>query len=318
MKMWTLRLAMTLIACHLSLAALLAQVELVFTPQWTAQAQFAGFYVAQTKGFYQEVGLKVQIVHPSSSNPCINRLKDGSSQIITLQLPAAMHQVDQGMQLVNVMQVLQNNSQMIVSHKPLKTIRDLDGKKVGTWHAGFSELAFAVAHQQQINIEWVEFAQNVNLYVSKAVDATMAQSYNEFCQLQLAGQRFQPSQLIYLADIGCNVPEDGIYVTADFYRVHHVEVERFAEATRRGWEWAAEHPEETLDIVMEITRRNGVSTNRPAQRWMLNQILQLAEDRKSGRRTYRLEPEAVALANKLMRQNGYLSKDITYEMLSKP
>ena len=30
---------MTLIACHLSLPASLAQVELVFTPQWTAQAQ---------------------------------------------------------------------------------------------------------------------------------------------------------------------------------------------------------------------------------------------------------------------------------------
>ena len=31
-----------------------AQTEtIVFTPQWTAQAQFAGYYVAETKGFYR-------------------------------------------------------------------------------------------------------------------------------------------------------------------------------------------------------------------------------------------------------------------------
>ena len=29
-----------------------AQTKFVFTPQWTAQAQFAGFYVADAKGFY--------------------------------------------------------------------------------------------------------------------------------------------------------------------------------------------------------------------------------------------------------------------------
>ena len=29
---------------------------IVFTPQWTAQAQFAGYYVAEAKGFYREAG----------------------------------------------------------------------------------------------------------------------------------------------------------------------------------------------------------------------------------------------------------------------
>lgn len=297
---------------------LMAQEEIVFTPQWTAQAQFAGYYVAQAKGFYRDAGLQVRIAHPSASNPCINRLKDGSSQIITLQLPTAMHFVDDGLPLINVLQVLQNNSQMIVSHQPLKSIHDLEGKKVATWYVGFNELAFAMARQHRVHFEWVPFIQNVNLYVSHAVDATMAQSYNEFFLLQLAGQRFRPDQLIYLADIGCNIPEDGIYVTADYYRQHRREVQQFAEASRRGWEWAAQHPDETLDIVMEMTHRCGVGTNRLAQRWMLEQILQLTIDRKSGKRTYRLEPEAVELANRLMVGNGYLKKRISYQQLVTP
>lgn len=38
-----------------------AQEKFIFTPQWTAQAQFAGYYVAQEKGFYKEAGLNVEI-----------------------------------------------------------------------------------------------------------------------------------------------------------------------------------------------------------------------------------------------------------------
>ena len=294
------------------------QEEIVFSPQWTPQAQFAGYYVAEAKGFYKEAGLNVHIAHPSASNPCINRLKSGSSQIITLQLPTAMHYIDEGIPLINVLQVLQNNSQMIVSHKPLKSIHDLDGKKVGTWYVGFSELAYAMARQQKVEWEWVPFIQHVNLYVSNAVDATMAQSYNEFFQLKLAGQRFQDSQLIYLADIGCNIPEDGIYVTADYYRAHPQAVDKFVRASQKGWEWAANHPKETLDIVMDVVRRNGVNTNRPAQRWMLDQILGLTIDHKTGKRTYRLEPEAVDLVNQLMGGTGYLKRTITYKEITEP
>ena len=48
---------------------------IVFTPQWTAQAQFAGYYVAEAKGFYRDAGVKVRIVHPTPTQPAmINNL----------------------------------------------------------------------------------------------------------------------------------------------------------------------------------------------------------------------------------------------------
>lgn len=33
--------------------------SIVLTPKWTAQAQFAGYYVAEKMGFYKEEGLDV-------------------------------------------------------------------------------------------------------------------------------------------------------------------------------------------------------------------------------------------------------------------
>ena len=80
---------------------------------------------------------------------------------------------------------LKNNSQVIVSQKPLKSVQDLKGKYVGCWKAGFSELAYSMDKQYKIGIKWIPFVSHVNLFVSKAIDATMAQDYNELFQLKL-------------------------------------------------------------------------------------------------------------------------------------
>lgn len=53
----------------------------VFMPQWTAQAQFAGYYVALEKGFYAEEGLDVRIEHPSETLPVYERLRNGTCDV---------------------------------------------------------------------------------------------------------------------------------------------------------------------------------------------------------------------------------------------
>lgn len=83
-----------LIILSLLTVSLLQAQRIVFTPQWLPQAQFAGYYVAQTKGFYLEEGLDVEFKHPSASYPAVNRMIDGNSHIITLQLPQAMVAID--------------------------------------------------------------------------------------------------------------------------------------------------------------------------------------------------------------------------------
>lgn len=295
-----------------------AQTRLVFTPQWTAQAQFAGFYVADAKGFYKEAGLNVSIEHPSSSNPNINRLKMGQCQFITLHLVSAMKFIDEGIQLVNISQHFQQNTQMIVSHKPLKGIESLRGMKIGHWKSGFSELAFSMNNRYNLNIQWVPFISHINLYISNAIDATMAMSYNEYFQLKIAGQKIQKDQTLYFRDIGYNVPEDGVYTTASFYKTHKQEVEKFAEATRKGWEWAYNNPEETLDIVMMYCQANNVATNRVVQEWMLQECLKVLSNKNTGKRTYTLDPKGLDLANQLMTEGGVIKKNIPYQQITQP
>ena len=314
MKKYQQWLCVALLFCGVSVAN--AQQKLIFTPQWTAQAQFVGFYVASSMGFYQDAGLDVVIRHPAASKPSIDYLTEGESQFITLNLVTAMTFIDNGIPLVNVLQMSQQNNLMIVSHTPLNGKESLRGKKVGHWKSGFSELPFAMDKKYGLGIQWVPFVSNINLYISGAIDAALAMSYNEFFQLKMAGQRIKNDQLLYMRDIGYNVPEDGLYVTADFYRKHKDLAIKFAEATRKGWEWAVANPEEALDIVMLTMRQIGTTGNMISQQWMIKEILRQLADKDTGKRSYRLEPKSVELANRILLESGFLKKEITYHQIT--
>ena len=116
-------------------------------------------------------------------------------------------------------------------------------------------------------------------------------------------------------DHGYNVQEDGVYMRRDYYETHREQARRFAEASKKGWEWAAQHPDETLDIVMQYVDKNHIATNRVMQRLMLKEVLRLQVDRESKKREFRLRPDMVRLASQLMVENSMLSREVTYEEL---
>ncbi len=287
---------------------------IVFTPQWTAQAQFAGYYVAEAKGFYREAGVKVKIEHPSATQPAMTRLRKNLCQATTLQLCQAMEIVDDGIPLVNILQTSMNNAMVIVSARGKDPLTQ-KGARVGIWSVGFGQLAICMSIKDHLDYEWVRFAQNVNLFVSGALDATLAMSYNEYYQLVQAGIEVTDKNVYRFCDHGYNVQEDGIYMTRDYYLKHKDQAQRFAQASKKGWEWAAEHPDEALDIVMQYVNKNHIATNTVMQRLMLKEVLRLQVDRESKKREFRLRPDMVRLACRLMMENQMLSREVTYEEL---
>ena len=293
--------------------ALQAQ-RIVFTPQWTPQSQFAGYYVAQEKGFYKKAGVEVDFQHPSASYSAANRLLEGSSDIITQQLVQAMILIDRGMPIVHLLQTSQRNSLVLVSRSDtLRTLQDLKGKKVGIWKAGFGDLAYIMDTEKELNIKWVPFLESVNLFLSGAIDATLAMDYNEYQKIRVSGHEDKP--VIRFSDTEYDYPEDGLYVSEDFYKLHPDKVKAFAEASRKGWEWAHEHPEETLDIVMKWVAKENVHTNRIHQKWMLEKILALQCRDGEKKPSFQLYSETIDRLNELLLKHRRIHYPINIEKL---
>ena len=298
----------------LAVLPLRAQERIVFTPQWTPQAQFAGYYVALEKGFYKEAGIEVDIVHPTSTYSAMTRIRKGESQATTLQLCQAMEIVESGIPKVNILQTSMNNAMVIISRRGMDPLKQ-KGARVGIWSVGFGQLAICMSMKDHLDYEWIRFASNLNLFVAGAIDATLAMSYNEYYQLAQTGLPLEEENVYRFCDHGYNVQEDGVYMTREYYNRHRDQAKRFAEASRRGWEWAADHPDETLEIVMKYVKKEHVATNRVLQKLMLDEVLHLQLDRESGKREFRLRPDMVKLASDLMVECKMLSREITYEEL---
>lgn len=181
--------------------------KIVFTPQWTSQCQFAGYYVAQEKGYYADAGLEVEIRQPSTSKPAIEYLKSGESQIITMQLAQALYEMGRGAPLVNILQTSQQSSLLLVSRRPVKDIHDLRGKRIGCWKTNFAVTAQAADHILSLQIEWIPFIQNINLFISGAIDGTLATSYNEYYQLLFSGVELNEEKVIRFSRIGYDSPK---------------------------------------------------------------------------------------------------------------
>lgn len=298
----------------LTIVAQKTSEKFVFTPQWTAHAQFAGYYVAMEKGFYKQAGLDVEIVHPSVSQTAMNRLQNRESQATTLQLCQALEIIDKGVPLVNILQTSMNNGTVIISRRdkdPLKQI----GARVGMWYAGFSQVAICMSRKEHLNYQWVRFTSNMDLFLKGAIDGTLAMSYNEYYQLLQMGFTFTENNVYRFSDHGYNIQEDGVYMRRDYYETHKAQAHKFAQASRKGWEWAANHPEETIDIVMKFVRANHIATNRTLQKLMLKEVLRLQIDKKTNKREFRLRPDMVKFASQMMKENQMLNQEVTYKQL---
>ena len=288
--------------------------KIIFTPQWLPQSQFAGYYVAQELGFYEEAGLEVEIEHNSASDNTTNRIKKGTCNAVTMNLFDAIVNISNGMEIVNVLQTSLHTGLVIVPrNKETTQLDDLRNKRVGIWHAYYNQLSQIVNNDHKLNIEWVPFIQNCNLFIAGAIDATMAMIYNEAYHIHSSG--FEDIKYIYLSDYGYDFPEEGIYFTKEYIDKYPDKAKAFAEASRRGWEWAHQHPEETLDIVLKTMKEENLPANRQHQQWMLENILQLQIDKKTGKHTFELDEEKINQINEILLKNNTTTKKVTKTQL---
>ena len=303
-----------LVVTMLTVLTATAQDRFVFMPQWTAQAQFAGYYVALDKGFYKAEGISVDIVHPSATQSTQSRVINDEIHATTLQLCQAMKVVDGGVPLVNILQTSMNNSLTIVSRRGKNPLTQKGGR-VAIWSTDFGDMALCMNAKEHLNYEWVKYAANLNLFIKGAVDAAVAMSYNEFYQLVQTGLPVTEASVYRFSEHEYNVQDDGVYMRRDKYEQHKEQAVKFAKASRKGWEWAAAHPDETLEIVMKYVRKNHIATNRTLQKLMLAEVLRLQVDRESKKREFRLRPDMVDKASRLMMESRLIKQKVTYQQL---
>ena len=259
--------------------------------KWVTQAQFGGYYVAQDKGYYSAAGLDVTIKPggPDIATPQV--IAGGGADVIVDWMPSALASREKGVPLVNIAQIFKKSGMMLTCRKDsgIKSPSDFRGKTLGVWFYG-NEYPF-LSWMSQLGIPTkggsngvtvLKQGFNVDPILQKQAECVSTMTYNEYWQVVDAG--LSPSELVVYKyeDQGVATLEDGLYVLEKNLRNKAFvdKMARFLRASIKGWKYAADHPDEAADIVLE-NDDTGAQTEKH-QRRMMREINKLVGNQPQG------------------------------------
>ena len=250
-------------ALALSTAPAFAADALTLQLKWVTQAQFAGYLVAESKGFYDEEDLDITIL-PGGPNIAPEQvIAGGGADIIVTWMAAGMAARETGVPLVNIAQPFKRSGLMMIcpEDKNIKTVADFPGHTLGVWFFGNEYPFFAWMNKEGIatdgsagGVTVLQQSFDIQPMIQGQADCISVMSYNEYGQALDAGYGPDNLTIFNYTEMGNDLLKDGLYVLEDSLK-DPAKVDaytRFVRASMKGWEYAAANPEEAAQIVVDM------------------------------------------------------------------
>ncbi len=246
--------------------------------QWVTQAQFAGYYVALDKGFYDQEDLSVTIKPggPDIAPPQV--LAGGGADVMLNWMPSALAAREKGLPVVNIAQPFKSSGLMLTCWKDtgITGPADFRGKTIGVWFFGNEYPFLSWMSQEGIptdgsddGITVLKQGFNVDPLLQRQADCISTMTYNEYWQVIDAG--VSPDELVTFKyeDKGVATLEDGMYVLEENLNdpAFADKMVRFVRASMKGWKYAEENPDEAAEIVLD-NDATGAQTEEHQKRMM--------------------------------------------------
>ena len=254
--------------------------------KWVTQAQFAGYYVAQAKGYYREANLDVTVNPGGPDIAPAQVIAGGGADVIVESMPSALAAREKGLLLVNISQTFKKSGLEITCRADtgIKKPTDLKGRTVGVWFLGNEYPFRSFMSKLKIKtdgspggVKMLKQGFNVDPLIQKQADCISTMTYNEYWRVIDAG--YKPSQLVVFkyADYDVDILEDGLYVLESKLAdaAFLAKMVRFVKASMDGWDSARRNMDEATRIVLAADT-TGAQTEKH-QRRMMGEIVKLLD-----------------------------------------
>lgn len=256
--------------------------------KWVTQAQFAGYYAAKAKGYYDKAGLDVTV---RVGGPDINpeqAVLGNQAEFGVDWLPSLLATRDKGGDIVNIAQIYSRSGTTEVAWRDsgIKNFCQFKGKKFGVWLGGNEFEQYSALNKCGIdpsNKSQVEvFAQSFSMdeFLARQIDGASAMTYNELAQV-LETKNPDTGKLYTLKDLniftmqgqGTGMLQDGLFVRGDWIKdaANKATATKFLAATFQGWIYCRDNWQACVNIVL----KNGPTLGRGHQRWQMNEVNKL-------------------------------------------
>jgi diguanylate cyclase (GGDEF)-like protein/PAS domain S-box-containing protein len=217
--------------------------------KWTHAFQFAGYYAAIEKGFYEQAGLSVNLLEAAPGTEPVKIVVDGKADF-GVGASSLLLERQAGVPVVALAVIFQHSPLVLVArqNRPLQSVHDLKGKRV-MFEAQSSELK-AYLRQEGIDdaaLQALPHSFNTRDLIEGRVDGMTAYSTNELFDLDNAGfayQTYSPRA------VGIDFYGDNLFTTERQIKENPARVAAFRTASLKGWQYAMAHPDEIIDLIL--------------------------------------------------------------------
>ncbi len=232
-------------------SALEAKKDIKVQLRWKHQFQFAGYYMALHKGFYEDVKLNVKLLEGDEK---IDVVKTVLSKKADFGISNSSLILDymKGLDVLNLGAIFQHSPNILLTTKNFKSPVDLarDGKIALMGGDQDIELK-AMFSKEGIDLSKVKFVTNENYFenfIEGKIEAINSYISNEPFVLNQKGLDFK---IIDPRDYGLDFYGDTLFTSKLFYNNNYETVSAFRTATLKGWDYALENIEESVDVILK-------------------------------------------------------------------
>jgi NitT/TauT family transport system substrate-binding protein len=235
-------------ACGLRQSAALTPVSVQLS--WTHQAQFAGFYAADQKGYYGDEGLAVTFLEGGPSMVLMDGVVNGKAQFGVLPAEQVILARASGQPVKAIGAVFQRSPRVYVAlaGSGIRSQYDFAGKTISINKGGLPLLLAMMKRigitPEQYNV--VDNTADMQTFYDGKMDVRSVYLTNEVVAARNAGYHLN---IIYPDDYGIHNYADTIYTTDALIAANPELALRFLRATLKGWTYAIEHPQEAGALV---------------------------------------------------------------------
>lgn len=234
--------------------------KIVLQLKWVPQAQFAGYFAAKAKGFYDAEGIDVEIKPGGVGINPVDALITKDADVAVAWTGNVLPAISKGEDLVNIGQGLQKTGITLVAKKSsgIEKPADIKGRKIGYWLGGNEVEPYAFIGKQGLDrnkdVTMVSQSFDMNQLLNDEIDVASAMRYNELELVYEAGYKPEDLTVFDLDREGAGMLEDALFVRRDYLNSHKDLLVRFLRASMKGWDYAITHQEEAVnDIGMDFT-----------------------------------------------------------------
>lgn len=236
----------------------LAQDKLTVALDWFVNPDHGPIIIAQENGIFAEHGLEVEIVAPADPADPPKMAASGQADIAISYQPQLHLQVAEGLPLkaIGTLVATPLNCLLVREDGPVKTLADLEGRKVGFSVAGVEEaLLSAMLTPAGLGMGDIELV-NVNWSLSPSlmsgqVDAVIGAFRNfELNQMEIEGVE---GRCFYPEEEGVPPYDELVYV-ANPEHLDEAAAARFLAATEEAVQYIVNHPQESWEVFAGSSR----------------------------------------------------------------